>query len=65
MAIYGFARLVDQLGDEVEGDRLALLDSLEAELDRVYSGEPEHPIMRTARRRACASAACRAGRSSG
>src|SRR3954462_11432576 len=24
-AIYGFARLVDMLGDEVEGDRLALL----------------------------------------
>ena len=47
MAIYGFARLVDQLGDEVDGDRLALLDALEAELDRVYSGEPGHPIMRT------------------
>jgi squalene synthase HpnC len=47
VAIYGFARLVDQLGDEVEGDRLALLGVLEAELDRVYSGEPEHPIMRT------------------
>src|SRR2546427_513287 len=25
-AIYGFARLVDILGDEVEGDRLAALD---------------------------------------
>jgi squalene synthase HpnC len=47
MAIYGFARLVDQLGDDVEGDRLALLDLLEAELDRVYTGEPQHPIMRT------------------
>jgi squalene synthase HpnC len=47
MAIYGFARLVDQLGDEAGGDRLALLDALEAELERVYSGEPEHPIMRT------------------
>jgi squalene synthase HpnC len=47
MAIYGFARLVDQLGDEVEGDRLAQLDVLAADLDRVYSGEPEHPIMRT------------------
>ena len=47
MAIYGFARLVDQLGDEVEGDRLALLDVLAADLDRVYGGEPEHPIMRT------------------
>jgi squalene synthase HpnC len=47
MAIYGFARLVDQLGDEVEGDRLAQLDVLAADLDRVYSGAPEHPIMRT------------------
>jgi squalene synthase HpnC len=46
LAIYGFARLVDQLGDEAEGDRLALLDLLEAELDRVYGGEPEHPLMR-------------------
>jgi 15-cis-phytoene synthase len=32
-AIYGFARLVDTLGDEAEGDRLALLDELERELD--------------------------------
>jgi squalene synthase HpnC len=46
LAIYGFARLVDQLGDDVEGDRLAQLDWLEEELDRVYDGEPEHPIMR-------------------
>jgi squalene synthase HpnC len=45
LAIYGFARLVDQLGDEVQGDRLALLDELEAELDRVYVGEPGHPLM--------------------
>src|ERR1035438_5832078 len=34
MAIYGFARLADDLGDEAEGDRLAFLDWLEAELDR-------------------------------
>src|SRR3954468_4151798 len=27
-AVYGFARLVDVLGDEVEGDRLAALDAL-------------------------------------
>jgi squalene synthase HpnC len=46
LAIYGFARLVDQLGDDVDGDRLSHLDWLERELDRVYDGEPEHPIMR-------------------
>lgn len=47
LAIYGFARLVDQLGDAVEGDRLEQLDWLEAELDRIYGGgEPEHPLMR-------------------
>jgi squalene synthase HpnC len=46
LAIYGFARFVDQLGDEVEGDRLAHLEWLEAELDRAYDGEPEHPLMR-------------------
>jgi squalene synthase HpnC len=32
-AIYGFARLVDTIGDEAAGDRLALLDELERELD--------------------------------
>jgi len=47
LAIYGFARLVDQLGDEVEGDRVAHLDDLERDLDRIYEGGvPEHAIMR-------------------
>jgi squalene synthase HpnC len=32
-AIYGFARLVDNLGDEAAGDRGALLDELERELE--------------------------------
>ncbi len=40
LAIYGFARLVDDIGDEVAGDRLALLDQVERELDA-----PEHPVM--------------------
>ena len=44
-AIYGFARLVDILGDEWEGDRLAALDELEAQLDACYGpGEPEWPV---------------------
>jgi squalene synthase HpnC len=46
LAIYGFARLVDQLGDEVEGDRLVVLDEFEEDLDRVFDGEPEHPLLR-------------------
>lgn len=41
-AVYGFARLVDNLGDEAEGDRLALLDELERELDE----PPRTEIMR-------------------
>jgi squalene synthase HpnC len=41
-AIYGFARLVDNLGDEAAGDRNALLDELERELD----GPPRTEIMR-------------------
>jgi squalene synthase HpnC len=40
-AVYGFARLVDQLGDEAQGDRRALLDELERELD----GPPRTRIM--------------------
>jgi squalene synthase HpnC len=32
-AVYGFARLVDNLGDEAHGDRIVLLDELERELD--------------------------------
>jgi squalene synthase HpnC len=44
-AIYGFARLVDILGDEAEGDRLALLDELEREVEACYTGEPQWPVM--------------------
>jgi squalene synthase HpnC len=44
--VYGFCRLVDILGDEVEGDRLALLDDLERELDACYDGEPAWGVMR-------------------
>ena len=45
-AIYGYARLVDILGDEVEGDRLAALDELERELEACYRSEPTWPVMR-------------------
>jgi squalene synthase HpnC len=46
VAVYGFARLVDQLGDEVDGDRLAILDAFEQDVHRVFDGEPRHPLLR-------------------
>lgn len=49
MAIYGFARLVDDVGDEAAGDRLALLELMSLEVRRVFAepglGAPEHPLM--------------------
>ena len=45
-AIYGFARLVDILGDEYEGNRLAILDELEREVEACYEGEPSWEVMR-------------------
>jgi squalene synthase HpnC len=45
-AVYGFARFVDDVGDESGGDRLELLDWIDGEIDRVYAGhEPGHPVM--------------------
>jgi squalene synthase HpnC len=46
MAIYEYARLVDDVGDEAPGDRGQQLDWLEAELRRTANGEATHPIFR-------------------
>ncbi len=55
LALYGFARLVDELGDGAypglaqdpsPQERLAALDELQADLDRAYRGEAEHPLLR-------------------
>jgi squalene synthase HpnC len=45
LALYGFARLVDELGDTVPGDRLDALAWLELELDRAYEGSAQHPLL--------------------
>ena len=45
MAIYGFARLTDEAGDEAPGDRLSLLDRLEQDTGRVFDGVPQHPLL--------------------
>jgi squalene synthase HpnC len=44
MAIYGFARLTDDIGDEADGDRLALLDWLDDELTLASEGRAIHPV---------------------
>jgi squalene synthase HpnC len=45
-ALYCYARLVDELGDAYEGDRLAALDELEREVEATFTGEPTWPVMR-------------------
>ena len=45
-ALYCYARLVDELGDAYEGDRLAALDELEHEVDLLYVGSPTWPVLR-------------------
>lgn len=44
--IYAYCRTVDDLGDEVAGDRLALLDQWHEDLGRCYTGAPHHPVLR-------------------
>jgi len=43
--LYAYCRTVDDLGDEAPGDRLALLDRYEAQLDAAYGGRPTHPVL--------------------
>ena len=45
LAVYGFARLADDIGDEAGGDRLALLDWLDGELKRAPQGHATHPTL--------------------
>jgi squalene synthase HpnC len=45
LAVYGFARLADELGDELTGDRLAALDWLQGEVDLAYAGRARHPLL--------------------
>ncbi|GAA3083296.1 squalene synthase HpnC [Streptomyces roseofulvus] len=59
MAVYGYARLVDDIGDGdlapggadafglgSDAGPLPLLDALEEDLDRVFDGTPRHPLLR-------------------
>jgi squalene synthase HpnC len=46
MALYGFARLVDDLGDGADEGRLAALAEAERELALAYAGRATHPLLR-------------------
>jgi squalene synthase HpnC len=46
LGIYGFARLVDDIGDEAGGDRETMLDWLEDDVDRMFEGRAIHPLLR-------------------
>jgi squalene synthase HpnC len=39
-AVYAFARTVDDLGDRADGDRVALLRTLDEQVSRTWAGEP-------------------------
>jgi len=45
-ALYCYARLVDELGDAYDGDRLAALDELEVQVALTFDGEPAWPVLR-------------------
>jgi squalene synthase HpnC len=45
MAIYAFARMTDDTGDEFDGDRLERLSFIERELEAAEVGRATHPVM--------------------
>ena len=59
MALYGFARLTDDIGDEVRPDaRLRLLDELEADVHRIYDDGGEGPGLAALRELAVTVSEC-------
>lgn len=46
LAIYVYARLVDDIGDEATGNRITLLDKVSRDLDHIYAGRvPSHGML--------------------
>lgn len=60
MAVYLFARLVDDIGDEYPGDRRSALDAAEGELDTLFAGRL--PASRPFQELAATVRACRLDR---
>ncbi len=44
-ALYGFARLCDEIGDEAPGDRLSALAWLDREVERAFAGTTDEPLL--------------------
>ncbi|MEE9285699.1 MAG: squalene/phytoene synthase family protein, partial [Dehalococcoidia bacterium] len=51
-SVYAFCRHTDDLGDEVQDDRVALLNEWEDDVRRIVDGAPRHPILRALQRTA-------------
>jgi len=45
IALYGFARLVDQIGDDAPDNRDQLLGAVADDLARAFDGTPRHPLL--------------------
>ena len=46
LAVYVYARLVDDIGDEATGNRITLLDKVSRDLDHIYAGRtPRHGML--------------------
>jgi squalene synthase HpnC len=46
VAVYGAARLIDEVGDALDGDRKRALDVLEVDLRAAVDGTAHHPLLR-------------------
>ena len=46
LALYDYARLIDQVGDDASGDRMAMLDALSKDLAKIPDAEPDNAILR-------------------
>lgn len=45
-AVYDVVRVIDDLGDEAPGDRVAALEAFRADLDRIWAGgQPRHEVL--------------------
>lgn len=44
MAVYAYCRLIDDIGDELDGDRMAMLDAAERELHAAAAGSASHRV---------------------